>query len=82
MSDGEAAMSSRITLTYRFLEDEDGEITGICDELGLASCGRDIDAAKAALEKAISLVLNGMTEKEEYGPTSKSVIFRSTPLTT
>lgn len=53
-----------ILLSYRFLE-EDGQIASLCDELGLASYGKDIDAARAGLEEAISAVLNTLDERGE-----------------
>ena len=52
------------TLTYRFVE-EGGQVASICDELGLASYGKDIRAAKVALDEATSGVLRLMEERGE-----------------
>lgn len=55
-----------ILLSYRFLE-EDGQIASICDELGLASCGKDIPTAGQGLDEAISIVLNTLTKQGQIG---------------
>lgn len=56
-----------ITLTFRFIEDEEGKMASICDELGLASYGTDIPTAMKGISEAVSVVLNTLTERGEIG---------------
>lgn len=53
-----------IVLSQRLYE-EQGQHVGICDELGLATCGKDFAEAKRRLTNAIFLVLNKALERGE-----------------
>ncbi len=53
---------SYIVLSERLFE-EQGQYVGICDELGLATCGKDFMEAERRLHNAIHMVLNKATEK-------------------
>jgi len=61
---GGIAPGSYFIVSQRIFE-EDGEHVGICDELGLATCGKDFEDAKSRLASAILTVLNKATELGE-----------------
>ena len=58
------APGSYILLTKRISEEE-SQFVAICDELGIASCGTDLDDAHSHLDEAITLLLNRLTEMGE-----------------
>ena len=58
------ASGNYFIISQRIFE-EDGEYVAICDELGLATCGKDFEDAKSRLGTAITMVLNKATERGE-----------------
>lgn len=54
-----------IILSQRLFE-EQGQYVGVCDELGLATCGTDFNEAQRRLTDAMILVLSKATELGEF----------------